>query len=206
MESIINQLNNLTVSTIGNPEFDAATKANDAKGILNNHYTGKDLVFSLKNDIKSITIDQVEVFNRELRDVKEQILNFVQSEHGIINVGPRYKKYRKIRNKIRIKVGKYFYIYTNIKISLIILKSKFQSNFIGTVAADPELTQQQKNVIIYVLLPIYNLPDYDRNYNPDKGGGEKTFSKMLLNVAVMHSKSKFEYVDGYYSFHQETLI
>ncbi|EAL64121.1 hypothetical protein DDB_G0286731 [Dictyostelium discoideum AX4] len=180
MESIINQLNNLTVSTIGNPEFDAATKANDAKGILNNHYTGKDLVFSLKNDIKSITIDQVEVFNRELRDVKEQILNFVQSEHGIINVGPRYKKYRKIRNKIRIKVG--------------------------TVAADPELTQQQKNVIIYVLLPIYNLPDYDRNYNPDKGGGEKTFSKMLLNVAVMHSKSKFEYVDGYYSFHQETLI
>ncbi|KAM9977704.1 hypothetical protein ACTFIR_011576 [Dictyostelium discoideum] len=179
MERIINQFNNLTVATIGDQQFDAATKVNDARGILNNIYAGEDLVLSLKDNIKSITIDQVEGFNRKLRDVKEEIQDYVQSEHGILNVGSYYSKYVNFRNRIRTRVG--------------------------AVAADPELTQQQKNIIIYCLLPIYYLPNYDRNYNPDKLKGEKTFSKMLLNVAAMHSKSKFEYLDGYYDFHQGTL-
>ncbi|EGC33235.1 hypothetical protein DICPUDRAFT_154723 [Dictyostelium purpureum] len=59
-----------------------------------------------------------------------------------------------------------------------------------------DLNQRQKNILIYILLPIYYLPKYTKSYNPDKPHGEKTFSKMVLNLSVMHAKCKFEYVTG----------
>ncbi|KAM9998691.1 hypothetical protein ACTFIY_008344 [Dictyostelium cf. discoideum] len=179
MESLINSFNNLNISTIGGEKIDPATKLEHARALLSNNNKGVDLVLDLKNDIKSITYQQVEVFYRILNHEKVKLENFVQSQHGILNVGAKYSNFNRLREKIEKRIGK--------------------------VSNNTELTQQQKNIIIYCLLPIKNLPHYNKNFNPDKPTGEKTFSKMLLNIAVMHSKSKFEYVLGYYDCHQETL-
>ncbi|KAN0042775.1 hypothetical protein ACTA71_012698 [Dictyostelium dimigraforme] len=157
METLIFDLTRINLSEIGRPDFPAQQKENDAKKLNDTFFNGVNLVINLKNDIKSITYYQCEVFNRKLsQNVKDVLQGIVQSEHA-------------------------------------------------QVYYDPELTQSQKNIIIYCLLPIYYLPNYRKQYNPDKTIGEKTFSKMLLNIAVMHSRIKFEYVSGYYDFHQETL-
>ncbi|KAM9957782.1 hypothetical protein ACTFIW_012753 [Dictyostelium discoideum] len=169
----------LTISTILQ-HFDPATKIQHARGILNNRFLGVDLVLNLRDDIKSITLDNAEAFSRKLRsNVQEIIENFVQSDNGILDLGPHYSKYIRIREKIQRRVIK--------------------------VVNDTQLNQIQKKIIIYCLLPIYYLPNYNRNYNPDTETGEKKFSKMLLNIAVMHSRSKYEYVLGYYDGHQESL-
>ncbi len=57
--------------------------------------------------------------------------------------------------------------------------------------------------MIYCLLPCFYLPAYDRNYNPDKLRGEKTFSKMMMNIALMNTKCRFEWLSGYWTAYQQ---
>ncbi|KYQ94480.1 hypothetical protein DLAC_04782 [Tieghemostelium lacteum] len=182
MDQLIQQINDLDIlEDIGDPTFSRRTKRSHLRGIskMENPINNEDLTDS-KNRIRNIPKPQVEIFSRFLNQLKEKLDNFYQSEHGLINVGSYYSKYTEIKTKSRKRVS--------------------------NIMNNNDLTNDHKAILVYCLLPIYYLPDYDSNFNPDKPTGEKTFSKMLLNLAVMQAKTRSEYISGMWDYHQQYFL
>lgn len=152
MDAIVNDLANdvARLANIGDPGFDVNQKRSDLQQVLRIDIGGRNVdPFALfQQDWQDI-----DVFNNEFINIGREITHFYQSQHGIINVGTRYKTYTDIRNEFQALYHQVFRSQT--------------------------LTQEQKDILLFILLPGYYLPQYSPGYNPDKAS---------VTVATYYSK------------------
>jgi hypothetical protein len=178
MEGFVNQFNAINIAAIGDGAFPPAQKLADLQAIrridFNNLLAPINFRALLQTDW-----DNIDHFNNALINVQNLLTGFYdQGEHGILNCGAKYASFLAVRTAGR--------------------------NLVLGIQNNANLNANQRLILIYCLLPIFYMPPYDQANNPDKAKGEKTFGKMILNLAVMNSKCRIEFVQGYWEHYQIT--
>lgn len=123
-----------------------------------------------------ITEDEIEVFNQELLNVQREIKNFYAryGQHGSINCGPNYAYYDAIRADIQQRDN------------------------------EVDATTHYGIILHFILASMVALPEVARMRPLDKPRGEKTFSKMCLNLAAMLALERLNWIQGYW--HKTQLL
>jgi len=127
------------------------------------------------NSIDQITEDEIETFNNEvIIEYQRVFTNFFQTygNHGSLNCGRGLAYYTNILNEINI------------------LYNGIQTN------------TNYASIQNFILAPIQSLPDTTIIRGYDKATGEKTFSKMCLNLAVKLAMDRLNFVEGYWTKRQ----
>jgi len=120
--------------------------------------------------IDGIVADEIEDFNQEIINIEREITDFFSQygQHASLNCGPRLVNYTNIRRIAH--------------------------------ELDQRIDNQTNYAIIlrFILKPVVSLPEDNDISNFDNERGEKTFSKMCLNLAVKLSLDKLNFVNGYW--------
>ena len=174
METLITNLQNMDLNAIG-IEGHADEKHHDLGILLNNEINGNE--FNLENSFNN-NWDNLDIFNTALINIHHELNNIyaVFGQHGSVNVGVRYRNYIPIRDSMTDLSNE-----TNLR---------------------NDLNLDQRRILCYILLPVVSLPNYTRHHNYDNPRGEKTFSKMVFNSAMMLSLARWNHIHGYWTLYQ----
>ena len=120
--------------------------------------------------LDAILDEDVEAFNEEMIKIQRELVGLFTSygKHGSLNCGTNFTSYKEIR-----EAGRKLY-------------------------DDIDTTMNYAIVLQFILAPLFALPT-DFVIRPlDKPKGEKTFSKMCLNLAIKLALDKHSYISGYW--------
>jgi hypothetical protein len=124
--------------------------------------------------IDNIVADEIEDFNREIINIEHEIGDLFNEygKKGSLNCGNKLADYTEIR---RI-----------------------------ACEHDQQIDNETNYAIIlhFILMPIVSLPEANDISNLENKLGEKTFSKVCLNLAVKYCLERLNFVSGYWTKRQ----